>query len=163
VEKWFVADPIKPEVSPHANFYPRPGKANAKVKLGVVPVAGGKTTWVEWDAKKYEYLASVHWGKHGPLTLCVQDRLQQELLLLQAAPATGKTTTLLMEKDPAFLNLHTDRPRWLPSGDFLWVAEGEKGSQLELRDKDGKRKKVIALEPEASFREVVSVNEKGTE
>src|SRR5262249_43657205 len=79
VEKWFVADPIKPEVSPHANFYPRPGKANAKVKLGVVPVAGGKTTWVEWDAKKYEYLASVHWGKHGPLTLCVQDRLQQEL------------------------------------------------------------------------------------
>jgi dipeptidyl-peptidase-4 len=44
VETWYVADPIHPEQPAHPTFYPRPGKANVKVKLGVVSVAGGKTT-----------------------------------------------------------------------------------------------------------------------
>src|SRR5207247_5519063 len=40
VEVWYVADPISPEQSPHPSYYPRPGKANVKVRLGIVPVAG---------------------------------------------------------------------------------------------------------------------------
>ena len=46
VEVWYVADPIHPEQEPTPFFYPRPGKANVKVRLGVVPVEGGKTTWI---------------------------------------------------------------------------------------------------------------------
>lgn len=84
VEVWQVADPIHPDRPAHPTFYPRPGKANVRVRLGVVPVAGGETVWVEWDREKYPYLANVHWHKRGGLTLAVQMCAQQELLLLAA-------------------------------------------------------------------------------
>ena len=45
VEVWYVADPIAPQRPPHPSFYPRPGKANVKVRLGLIPVTGGPTTW----------------------------------------------------------------------------------------------------------------------
>ena len=138
VEVWYVADPIRPEAPPHPSYYPRPGKANVKVRVGIIPVGGGETVWLDWDRKKYEYLAQVRWEKHGPLTLVVQTRDQKELALLKADPETGKTVTLLTEKDPAWVNLRQDVPRWLP-GDmgFLWASEAAGRPRLQLRDQKG--------------------------
>src|SRR5262249_14277823 len=66
VEVWHVADPMRPEAEPTPFYYPRPGKSNAKVRLGIVPVNlrgkgddAGKTTWIEWNRDKYPYLATV--------------------------------------------------------------------------------------------------------
>ncbi|MCZ2344063.1 MAG: alpha/beta fold hydrolase, partial [Bacteroidales bacterium] len=75
VESWWIADPLRPDRAPQQQFYPRPGKANVRVKLGVVPVAGGETTWVSWNREKYEYLARVDWGEAG-LVLGIQSRDQ---------------------------------------------------------------------------------------
>jgi dipeptidyl-peptidase 4 len=124
VEVWYVSDPIHPEQPAQTSYYPRPGKANVKVKLGIIPVTGGDTVWVNWDAEHYPYLAAVRWDKHGPLTLLVQTRDQKEQQLLQVDPATGKTRRLLTEQDDAWLNLQQDGPRWLEDGKrFLWVHE----------------------------------------
>jgi dipeptidyl-peptidase-4 len=41
VEVWYIADPLKPDVKPQEQFYPRPGKKNVGVRLGIVPVGGG--------------------------------------------------------------------------------------------------------------------------
>jgi dipeptidyl-peptidase-4 len=162
VEVWYVADPIHPDRAPTPFFYPRPGKANVKVRLGVVPVAGGETVWVKWDAGKYPYLADVRWDKRGPLTLVVQTRLQDELLLLRADPATGETTPLLTEKDPAWVNLRHDGPRWLADGSFLWVGEHAKGLQLEHRNANGSLKGVL-VGPEAGHLGLLDVDpEAGT-
>ena len=160
VEEWFVADPISPEQKPHASFYPRPGKDNVKVRLGVVPVKGGKTTWIDWDAKRYQYLTRVTWPKGGPLLVGVQTRDQRELMLLQADPATGKTRVLLRESDPAWVNLRTDVPRWLP-GDmgFLWVSERDGGPQLELRAPNGRFRRVLVPSGEG-FQGIVDVDSK---
>jgi dipeptidyl-peptidase 4 len=137
VETWYVADPSKPDQKPLQQFYPRPGKKNVSVRLGVAAVSGGVPVWVDWDRKSYEYLASVRWDKHGPLTIQVQDRKQQEIVLLRVDPATGKTTKLLDEKDRAFTNLRQDFPKWLQTGDFTWLSEYGKGPGLELRGRDG--------------------------
>jgi dipeptidyl-peptidase-4 len=159
VEVWYVADPIHPEQTAHPSFYPRPGKANVKVRLGIVPVVGGETVWVEWDAKKYPYLARVDWQKKGGLTLLVQDRLQQEQVLLRGDPTTGKTTALLIERDPAWLNLNHDKPHWLDDGSFLWSANGKEGPQLEHRDSTGALRRVLAGASEG-FRSVVHAEDK---
>jgi len=37
--------PFKPDQKPAEQYYPRPGKKNVAVKLGVIPVAGGETVW----------------------------------------------------------------------------------------------------------------------
>src|SRR5579885_411066 len=160
VEVWHVADPIHPDRPPQPFFYPRPGKANVKVRLGVISAAGGETTWVKWDAKKYPYLAFVRWEKDGPLSLAVQTRDQQELALLAADPRTGKTRPLVVEKDPAWVNLPRGVPRWLPDGKgFLWISERDGGPQLELRNPEGKLVRVL-VPPAAGFDELIDVDAK---
>lgn len=160
VEVWHVADPVHPDQPPHPSYYPRPGLANVKVRLGIVAVAGGPTTWIDWDREKYPYLGSVRWDEHGPLTIAVQSRDQQELALLRVDPASGKTTPLIVEKDPAWVNLEQDVPRWLPDGKtFLWSSESVSGPRLELHDADGSLRRVI-VPSSAGYQGLVDVDDK---
>jgi dipeptidyl-peptidase 4 len=144
VESWYVADPSQPGRPPLPSFYPRPGNANVKARLGIVPAHGGKTVWVAWDHARYPYLATVHWRKGGPLVISVQTRDQHELLVLRVDGATGKTTRLLSERDPAWVNLHPEMPYWLEDGSgFLWTTERDGGPQLELRNPDGRLRRAL--------------------
>jgi dipeptidyl-peptidase-4 len=140
VELLQVADPAHPEAPPAVHRYPRAGRANARVRLGIVPVGGGETTWVSWDADRYPYLAKVVWEEeNAPLTLLVQNRAQTEEALLAVDSATGGTRELLVERDDAWLNLDGDVPRWLPDGrSFLWTTERAGAWQLERRDREGR-------------------------
>lgn len=152
VEIWEVADPAKPGQLGDPQRYPRPGKNNTKVRLGIASIAGGEPVWVKWDAEKYPYLATVKWDQGGPLTLVVQTRSQQEMVVLSVAPSTGATTLLLTEKDNAWLNLDQDVPHWLEDGSgFLWSSEREGAPQLELRDPKGALVRVI-IPPDAGYK-----------
>lgn len=144
VEVWYVADPAHPEQQGLASYYPRPGKANVTVRLGILPAAGGDTTWIEWDRKKYPYLTRANWPRHGPLTIGVQTREQHEIALLKVDAASGKTTTLLTEADATWVNLESGVPRWLGDGkQFLWISETGGGRRLELRRDSGELNQVL--------------------
>ncbi len=161
VERWYIPDPYQPGRPPHAQYYPRPGRANVRVRLGVVSVRGGRPRWVEWDAARYPYLARVDWHAQGGLTLVVQTRDQRELVLLRADPRTGATQTLLREQDPAWVNLDQDVPRWLPGGEgFLWTSERAGAWQLEWRAPDGALRRVL-VPPQGGYQGLVSVDEAG--
>jgi dipeptidyl-peptidase 4 len=140
VESRFIADPLHPETPPARNFYPRAGTNNARVRLGVVARSGGATRWLEWDREKYPYLARVIWKEAAaPLCLLVQNRAQEEEILLAADPASGTTRELLREKDPAWLNLDSKpMPVWLKNGrEFFWTTERNGAWQIELHSADG--------------------------
>ncbi len=152
VEKFTVVDVMHPERGGDTFPYPRPGKANAKVRLGVTPATGGKTVWAQWDAEKYPYLATVKWTKGAPLTLVVQNRQQTEEQVLAVDPATGKTRVLHTEKDEAWVNLDQDFPLWLEDGSgFLWYTERNGGPEVELRKADGSLARSL-VKPDAGFR-----------
>jgi dipeptidyl-peptidase-4 len=139
VEVFHIGDATHPEKKPDSWAYPRAGKQNASVRLGVMPVKGGKTTWIEWNREEHEYLAAVRWAEDAPLTLLVQNRRQTAERLLAVDVRDGSTTRLLDEADDAWLNLHDRMPYWLPDGEqFLWMTERNGAEQLELRDRDGK-------------------------
>lgn len=141
VETRFIADPLHPESPPAKNFYPRAGSANAKVRLGIVGAAGGETRWIEWDREKYPYLTRVVWKEAAaPLSVLVQNRVQQEELLLSVDRKTGTTRELLRETDAAWLNLDPKpMPVWLKDGrQFLWTTERNGAWQVELHGGDGK-------------------------
>jgi dipeptidyl-peptidase-4 len=140
VESRFIADPLHPETTPAKNFYPRAGTNNAKVRLGLIARRGGDTRWIEWDREKFPYLARVVWKEAAaPLCVLVQNRAQQEEVLLAVDPATGATRELLREKDAAWLNLdHKPVPVWSKDGhEFLWTTERNGGWQLERHAGDG--------------------------
>jgi dipeptidyl-peptidase-4 len=144
MEVFRIIDPADPGKAPQEWPYPRPGKKNAEVELGVVPVDGGDTVWVRWDRERYPYLATVHWTRGAPLTLLVQNREQTEEALLAVDPATGAADTLLIERDEAWINLDQDMPYWLPGGQwFLWTSEREGSWQLELRTREGELRHAV--------------------
>lgn len=159
VEQWFVADSAKPDQPPLPQYYPRPGKKNVAVRLGIIPVTGGETVWVDWDRKKFEYLASVRWDKQGPLTIQVVNRVQQHLLLQLVDPKTGKTTTLLEEQDPAFVNVSPASqtlPKWSEGAkSFLWISESSGNPMLEVRNLDGTKPRLVSPQRDVSVYSLV--------
>lgn len=149
----YVADARHPEKAPVPFKYPRAGRPNAIVDLGIVSIAGGEPRWVTWDLTKFPYLARVSWTPHGPLSLVVLSREQQDLQLL-AVDDTGAQKTLVAEHDDAWINAPSSRggigyavgsPLWLPDGSgFLWTTEDADGWTLEHRAPDGTLKAAIA-------------------
>ncbi len=159
VEIRYIADPLHPEEPPAKNFYPRPGTANAKLRLGIISREGGQTQWIEWDREKFPYVARVDWKKaKAPLTIYVLDRLQQNAELLAVDAASGSTKALVREKDPAWLNVyHDQRPVWLGDGSaFVWPSDRSGRLQLELRGRDGALVKVLTRD-EDGFAELVGL------
>ena len=129
VERRTLADPGRPDSAPERIAYPRPGKPNAKVRLGLA--RGASTTWVQWDRDVYPYLARVVWSEDGPPLLYVLDRPQKTGLLLALDPETGKTREILREHDDAFLEVDPSVPSVLPGGrEALWSSERDGVSRL---------------------------------
>jgi dipeptidyl-peptidase-4 len=139
-----IMDATHPEIAPETWPYPRPGRRNAAVRLGIIAADGGSTTWINWDQRNFEYLATVRWAENSPLTILVQDRRQREQQLLAVDPASGATETLLVERDDAWVEIDQSVPRWLADGSaFLWTTERGGALQLELRGADGGLERVL--------------------
>ncbi len=165
VEEVFIADPLRPFAKPQSWRYPRAGKANARVRLGVLPVGGGETRWLEWDREAFPYLATVKWDRPGPIMVLVQNRAQTaERLLafdLGGGPGGGggggaPTSRLLIEEtDPAWINLDQQMP-WTTERfpGFLWTTESMGWNQLEWRGRSGAEQSVLAGQ-DINFRSVV--------
>jgi dipeptidyl-peptidase 4 len=162
VEALHIADATHPE-QPAASFrYPRVGTPNAEVSLGVIGVAGGATTWVDWDRAEYPYLAAVSWQPNAPLTLLVQNRAQTAEKLLAADPKSGRTRELLSESDAAWLNLDSSElmPRFTPDGSaFLWSTERNGGWELELRSASGALVRTL-VPKELGYRALAGLDER---
>ena len=160
VEELFIADPANPSKPPQTWRYPRPGKANAIVKLFVVSVDGGEPREIKWDCEKYPYLAAATWDEGAPLTLVVQNRRQTEELVLAVDDKSLVTRELHRETDDAWINLQGGFPHWIDDGQaFLWTTERKGSWQLELRDCDGKLLGELT-NLELGYRGLVAVREK---
>jgi len=160
VETFHLMDPTHPEGAVEETPYPRPGTPNVKLRVGVIPVGGGRTRWLEWDGEKLPYLGRVTW-KHGPLMLVVMSRDQHDVVVLAAEPASGKTRQLVAEHDDAWVDLDPSVPVWLDSGKgFLWSTERSGAKQLELRDAKGALVRALSA-PADGYRALEHVDEAG--
>jgi len=158
VDRLYVFDPSRPEQQAHGTPYPRAGRANARVRLGVISSRGGETRWLAWDRQRYPYLVAVKWPKGAPLTLVVQNRRQTELAILVADTPYGQTRELLREEDAAWVNIDQQMPRWLPEGrGFLWTTERQGAWQLELHGPDGGRLRSLSR-PDLGYRSLLDVD-----
>jgi dipeptidyl-peptidase-4 len=165
LEQFTIADAAHPESAAHVFPYPRPGRANATVRLFVVGVDGRHRTEIRWDRARYPYLARVTWPKKGPLSLLVQARDQRSQVFLRADPDSGLTAPLVEEHDEAWLNLTRTTPRWLSDGSYLWATESSGQWTLERHVPRKKSKKggveevTVVLDGAAGFRSLAHVDE----
>jgi dipeptidyl-peptidase-4 len=119
------------------HHYPFAGKANAKVRLAVVPITGGDVLFVDTNYSEETYLARVGWLNDGRLVAQIQDRRQTWLELVVFDLETGKRSVLLREETSVWINLH-DLFRPLEDGGFLWASERTGFRHLYRYDKHGK-------------------------
>jgi dipeptidyl-peptidase-4 len=162
IETIYVADARHNDRAPVLFKYPRAGTPNAIVDLGVLDVAGhGEPRWITWDHNTYEYLVSVQWAPHAPLTAFLIDRDQENLAVLTIDARTLATRPVLTQHDDAWLNVDVGAPHWLDDGSgFLWMTEAAGAWQLELHGPDGKLVRALTP-PEFGLRELVGVDDTG--
>ena len=158
VDTIYVSDPRHNDRPPVPFKYPRAGRPNAIVDLGVISVDGGAPRWLTWELAKHGYVADVQWPEHGPLTALVLDRDQTDALLLAFDPDTGASRTLLTEHDDAWVNVGMGAPKWLEDGSgFLWLTERRGAWTLELRGADGALRRELTT-PELGLRHLVGID-----
>ena len=144
-------EPIFPQVSlmnPRGVLeperYPKAGDPNAEVRLGIVPVAGGETRWMDLGDPRNSLLARIVWSPSNQEIMAERlNRVQSRLDLLMANVSTGASRVVLHEEDPFWINIKGE-PIFLGSGDrFLWTSERSGFRHIYMYGSDGKLQKQL--------------------
>lgn len=127
--------------------YPFAGNSNVKVRLGVVPAAGGPVSWMDLvcgggGQEDNEYLARVNWMHGNILTAQVLNRKHSKLKIIKFDIKTGERKVIFEEEHETWINLHDcftplDKLPGKPSGGFIWASEETGFRHLYLLDLEG--------------------------
>lgn len=111
------------EAAQEDHHYPFTGAANAIVRLGVVPAAGGEPVWMDLDYGHEVYLGRIFWWHDNTLGAIILNRPQTAIEVVRFDPATGARTTMLRETTDFWINLESEPLKLLDDGGFLWLSE----------------------------------------
>ncbi len=121
--------------------YPKAGEKNSVVTLSVYDLGKDAAVKVDIGTETDMYIPRINWTKN-PNLLSVRrmNRLQNRLDILHADAATGKTTIVLTETSPAYVDLElTDNLTYLADGrHFVHASERSGFKHLYLYDLTGK-------------------------
>lgn len=125
--------------STEAHRYPFPGRANAKVRLGVVSAEGGPVKWLAiTDLDDDFYLARVQWRDDKTIVAQVLSRDQKTLRVVQLDVASNARTLLFEETSADWVNLSNDLKFVAGSGEIVRTSERTGYRHIELREPSGK-------------------------
>ncbi|MFE2549720.1 prolyl oligopeptidase family serine peptidase [Streptomyces sp. NPDC059355] len=132
LQRRHFADPAHPELPAEDFAYPEAGGPNAEVQLWILGPDGPRVR-LDWDAAAYPYVSDAGWESPAEILLTVQDRLQQNVLLLTADPATGRTRELSRTEHPHWVDpLLPGTPARLADGRMLTAADTPGGAARAL-------------------------------
>ncbi len=121
--------------------YPQPGTPNSLVRIGIVPVAGGQTKWMQVVGDPdTSYIASMEWAENSD-SLLIQhlNRRQDTNDVLLADAHSGATTLLLSEHDSAWVDV-VPEIAWLHNGKaFLWLSERDSWRHVHTVSRDSRQ------------------------
>lgn len=143
VPPFLITHPGTDAVEVEAHRYPFAGEANARVRLGVVPVAGGNVRWLALGDDPDVYLARVDWTPDGKVLAQVQRRDQRRVEVRRIDPDNGEVSVLWAETGEPWVNLHDDlrfvQAPGAAAADYriLWSSERSGRRRLYLYDRDG--------------------------
>jgi len=138
VHKYPIVHDLSPEADVELQSYPKAGEPNPTVVLRIVDIESGETVEVQTNSNANTYIVRPYWLPDGSEILIRRINSRQHVVeLLAANVTTGIVRTVLVEEEPAFVNLHDDF-RLLEDGRrFLWSSERSGYRHLYLYDLDG--------------------------
>lgn len=123
------------------NRYPKPGDKNPDVKIGIVNLSTGATTWADFNEKEDQYFGTPIWTPGGQLWVSWMNRGQDQLKVYNVNLQTGAKTLVYEEQQKTWIDLDdNDRFEFLPSGKgFIVKSDASGWRHLYLHDMSGKR------------------------
>ncbi|MDB5236545.1 MAG: peptidase [Hymenobacter sp.] len=120
--------------------YPKAGEKNSVVSVSAYDVASARTTKMDVGPNPDQYIPRVQWTQ-VPNTLSIQrlNRLQNKLEVLHGDAATGKTTVVLTDTNPAYVEINDDLNYLAGGKQFLFTSEKDGYQHLYLHDMNGKQ------------------------
>jgi dipeptidyl-peptidase-4 len=144
--------------------YPKAGERNSLCRVGVVPSAGGTTTWLDvpGDTTTDYYVPRMEWADGGrELVLQRVNRLQNAIDVMLADPATGRVRSVMTERDGAWVDIRDDAGQWVEDGAaFTWLSERDGWRHLYVVSRDGNAVRRVT-HGEYDIIKVLHVDEKG--
>jgi dipeptidyl-peptidase 4 len=119
--------------------YPVAGGSNPVVRVVVRSLSGGEPRLMDTGSGTDIYIPRVNWladSRHIAIQRLNRDQNKLDLLLADAA--TGKSTTLLTEKDAYWVNVNDDLHFLKDGKRFLWSSERTGYRHIYLYGLDGK-------------------------
>ena len=123
--------------------YPKAGENNAKVSLHLYDVSKTSTQNIALNAEKDYYIPRIKFTNDKNL-LSVQtlNRHQNQLNLYFVDAHSGKVSTILTEKDDAYVDV-TDNLTFLNDNSFIWTSEKDGYNHIYHYNKDGSLNKKV--------------------
>ncbi|MFQ5866033.1 MAG: S9 family peptidase [bacterium] len=125
--------------------YPKVGTTNSACSVGVVSAEGGETTWfkVPGDARNH-YIPKMEWAASSEEVVIQQlNRLQNTNKVMLGKISDGSVTTILTEKDDAWLDVNDDL-KWFDHGrQFTWLSERDGWRHLYIVSRNGEKVKLL--------------------
>ncbi len=137
IKPFFLIDELSLYPQLTAVRYPKAGEANSEVRIGVVEIDGGNTTWMNLGPEDDIYVADMGFaGSSDEIWLTRLNRHQNRLDLMLGHVETGVLRTVMTDADDAWVDAET--PLWLDEGrQFLFRSERDGYARVYLFARDG--------------------------
>lgn len=123
--------------------YPKAGENNSKVSLHLYDISKASTQNVALNAETAYYIPRIKFTNNANvLSVQTQNRHQNQLNLLFVDANSGKTSTILTEKDKAYVDV-TDNLTFLNDNSFIWTSEKDGYNHIYHYNNDGSLKKQV--------------------
>lgn len=124
--------------------YPKVGMPNSLVSIQIYDTQSGSQVKVDRDSEPDGYIPRIKWTQ-TPGKVCVfwMNRHQNQLDLLLADAGTGRTSILLHEDSPYYIDITDDLTFLAGQAGFLWSSEQSGYRHLYLYGMDGKLKNAL--------------------
>ncbi|MFK7958472.1 MAG: S9 family peptidase [Lysobacterales bacterium] len=138
VKVWWMIDELGkyPEVRPMK--YPNTDEAHAVNQIGVYALSSKKTRWMDIGDNSDDYIPRIDWTRSSN-TLAIQrlSRDHDTLNLLLADTNSGKSTVVVTDTDPAWIDITTDLTFFEQEDRFVWTSEKSGYRHAYLYDYSG--------------------------
>ncbi|AOE50438.1 S9 family peptidase [Kangiella sediminilitoris] len=118
--------------------YPSTGTKNVTIKLGVLDLKSGETTWIDTGDEQDIYIPRVKWLRNSQqVSFQWQSRDQKTLKLMFADIETGKSHKVITETADTWINLTKDLYFLKGREAFVWTSERSGFRHIYLYDLKG--------------------------
>lgn len=127
--------------------YPKVGEINSALRIGVLPSAGGNTTWMDIPGEPRDhYLVRMEWaGNSDELLVQQMNRAQNTMHLWATSRHDGSVNRLLTEQSDAWVEQVDDLQFFNDGQSFTWLSERNGYRQLYRVDRNENQAKLSPL------------------